>query len=428
MTRPSDAPPFAALPGSLAPLGYRNFALYWIGFVTSNSGKWVEQTGAVWLAYELTASPVLLGLLGVVRAVPAIVVSPVAGVLADRVDQRRLLFATQGLMMVTSLGLALLIATGRIELWQLYGQVALQSAIGAVDSTTRQALFPRLVPRAHLIEAVTLQSMAARSSGFIGPAVGGLVIAALGEAAPFVLNGVTSLMLMGGVIAMRGIVPRTTVLGSSFRAELSEGFHYMLGTPVLSGLLKMEVVFALFQMNPVMITIVGRELLGVGPEGLGGLLSADALGALIGIVFLLTLGSTKRQGQFVIVCTLGYSTALVAFALQRDYAFAFGALAVSGMFDSFATVTRNSVMQLAAPSRMRGRVMANLGTISRGASPLAQAQSGLLAGALGPPAAIAVAASALAVGASLSRLNRPLWKFSRDEALRPVAEGGDAGL
>src|SRR5512143_3503697 len=102
MTAARDQPPFVRLPGGLAPLGYRNFLLFWIGFVASNAGKWIEQTGAVWIAYELTGNPFLLGLIGLIRAVPTILLTPFAGVIADRVDQRKLLFTTQGLSLIAS--------------------------------------------------------------------------------------------------------------------------------------------------------------------------------------------------------------------------------------------------------------------------------------------------------------------------------------
>ena len=419
MTHSRDLKPFLRLPGGLAPLGYRNFALYWLGFAASNMGKWIEQTGAVWVAYELGGSAGLLGLLGIVRAVPTILVTPFAGVIADRVDLRRLVFTTQALALITSLVAGLLLISGRLELWALYLEVALQAAIGGVDTTARQALFPRLVPRDRLIESVTLTSVAARSSGTIGPAIGGVAIAVLGDASPFFLNAATFLFLMGALAAMTGVVPRAAAVGASFMAELSEGFRYMLAAPVLNGLLKLEIFYAIFQMNQVMITIVGRDVLGVGPEGLGGLLSAVALGAVLGTAALIVVGATDRPGRFVTLSSVAYAAAMVVFALSTSYVVAFAALVLVGVFDALVAVTRNSIMQLAAPGRMRGRVMANQGTVVRGLAPLAQTQSGALAEAVGGPVGTLVAAAVLAVSALVvARGNRPLWDLSRGEAQR----------
>lgn len=404
---------------ALAPLGHRNFALYWVGHAGSNTGRWIELTGAVWLVFELTHSPVLLGLLGLARAVPALTLSPIAGVIVDRVDQRRLLGVTQALGLVASLALGSLVITGTVELWHVYVQVALQAAINTFDAAVRQALFPRLVTRTLLPEAVTLSTVADRLSQLVGPAVGGFAIAGLGEAAPFLLNAATFLALIAAVLGMRDIVPRTAAAGSSFRGELTEGLRHVLAVPVLSGLLRLEVVFGFLQMNAVMITLVGRGVLEVGPEGLGGLLAAPALGSVIGIALLLVLGHTRRQGRFIVGCAFAYAAALVAFAVSREYTLSFAALALSGLWDALMTVTRHSVLQLAAPGHMRGRVMANMRTVTGGVGPLAQTQSGILADAIGPPLAVVAAAAALAIAAGVTaRANPALWSFSRDEAIR----------
>jgi MFS family permease len=404
------------LPANLAPLAHRNFAQFWAGFAVTNAGKWIEQTGTVWLVYALTGSPVLLGLLGIARAIPAVVLGPIAGVVVDRVDQRKLLLLTQGLGLVASLALGLLVLSGRVQIWHIYLQVAVQSGIMAFDAPVRQALFPRLVPRNQLPEAVTLTFSAGKSAAFIGPVIGGLAIAGLGEAAPFLLNAATFLVLMAAVIWMPSVGAAEEPSRSSFRGELAEGLRHIIRTPILAGLFKLEIVFGIFQMNAVIITIIGREILEVGPEGLGGLLSAEALGSMIGIGSLLLVGQTRRQGRFNILCTLAYAATLVGFALSRSFELAFVTLAISGFFDSVISVTRSSVLQLAAPLGMRGRVMANLGTVTRGLGPLGQTQSGVLAGAFGGPAAVFGSALVLAVNAVLTvRGNPALWRFSRSD-------------
>ena len=194
-TEADEPRPFVASSGNLRPLGYRNFALYWVGFVASHTGKNIELVGAVWLIYQLTGSPLALGVLGLARSIPQLILSPIAGVVVDRLDQRRLLFTTQGLSLIASLSLGILISAGVVEPWQVYLEIAAQSAILAFDAATRQALFPRLVPRSLLPEAVTLSVTAARSSAFLGPAIGGFMIAGLGVAAPFYANALTYLAL-----------------------------------------------------------------------------------------------------------------------------------------------------------------------------------------------------------------------------------------
>jgi MFS family permease len=421
--RPGGEPrPFAILPRNLAPFGFRNYLLYWIGFAVTNTGKNIELTGAVWLASQLDPSPILLGLLGIARAAPALLFGPISGVVADRFDQRKLLFVTQGLGLLASAALGIRVMTGTVQLWEIYLQVAIQASIMSFDASTRQALFPQFVPREQLGEAVTLTTTATRLSAFVGPAIGGLSIAAFGVASPFLLNAATFPVLMAAVVWIRGLVRSVPEAASTFRGEFSEGLRHLTSAPVLLGLIKMEIVFGIFQVNSVMVTIVARDILHVGPEGLGGLLSADALGGLIGLSLLLTFGHTRRQGRFNLLCTLAYAGALVVFGLSQSYVLSFIALGVTGAMDVLIAVTRNHILQLATPPRLRGRVMGNLGTITRGMGPLAQTQNGLLTGIIGGPLAVLAAAGALAVNAVLTaRTNRLLWDFSRDEERLPEA-------
>jgi MFS family permease len=416
-----------SLPRGLSPLAHRNYSLYWAGLATTRFGRAVEEIGAVWLLYVLTGSPIALGVLGLARAVPAIIFGPIAGVVSDRVDQRRMLFVTQGMGLAASLVLGLLVATGRVEVWHVYLQVAIQASIETFDGSLRQALFPRLVPREQLPEAITLTSVAARVSTLLGPALGGVAIASLGTASPFLLNAATFLGLMGAVVLMRG-VPKLAPRGvTTFRGELVEGIRHILDAPVLAGLLKLEVVFGIFQTSSVIITVVGTQVLGVGPEGLGVLLSAPALGALLGVVGLIAFGHVRRQGRLTITLTLVYAAVVLVFAFSTSFVLSFLVLAVMGLIDSVNTVTRHSVMQLAAPPHMRGRVMANMGTITRSTSPLSESQSGLLAGIFGGSAALVVAAAALLVAAlTTAGRNRTLWEFRRDDPAEGLREAAAA--
>ena len=373
--------------------------------------------------YALTGSPFLLGLLGLCRSIPALTLSSIAGVVVDRVDQRRVLMITQTVAALSSLSLGTLVITGHVQFWHVYIEVVIQSVVQAFDASARQSLFPRLLPKAHLTEAVTLYSIGARLSQLVGPALGGLAIAGLGEASPFLLNSAAFATLIAVVTNLRGVVPRTAQLGSSLRGEWVEGLRYMRTVPIFMGLLRMELVFSFFNMNPVMIAIIGREVLRVDPQGLGGLLSAPAVGSLLGLSALVAMKPSRRPGRFLILCTFVYATALVAFAQSSVYGLSFAALVAIGLLDSLVSVTRQNVLHLTAPGRMRGRVMGNLGTVSRGVGPLAQVQSGFLAGTIGGPLAVVCSAVALAVAASLTaRTNRVLWRFSRDDALPAVAE------
>jgi MFS family permease len=281
------------------------------------------------------------------------------------------------------------------------------------------------VPRDALVSAVTLQSTAAFTSSVIGPVIGGFVIAAFGEAAPFACNAATNVVLMVAVLQIRKMAPRAQAAAASFRTELADGFRYLIREPVLGAVLRMQTVFSVFQINPVIITIIAREVLGAGPEGLGLLLGADSLGGLVGMAFLLTRGAGPREGRVLVLGTVAYALFVALLALSSTFVAGVLVLTGIGVFEAVIAVTRNSAMQLVAPGELRGRVMANFGMITRGFSPLSQAQSGVLAGLFGAP--IAVLVSAVAIGIKAAHYARPgqaVWSFASSTTQTAASEPG----
>ena len=404
------------VPPGLRPLQHRDFRLYWAGYGVSNTGTWIETTGVVWTVYALTDSPAMFGMVGLARAIPFITLSPIAGVCADRVDRRRLLFATQGTSMVLSAWLAVTIASGHVQLWQIFLQVSMQAGVRAFDASARNALFPELVPRERLSDAVTLTFFAGRSSAFIGPIIGGIAIARLGSGAPWLLNAVSSFVLMFAVRQMRPVSgearPRTQL-----RTDVLEGIRFVTRTPILRGLILMEIILGVFQVNEVIITIIASDVLHTGPEGLGLLLSASALGSIAGVMALLLYRNVTRKGRFVLACLIMYGLALCLLSSARSFWTAFAVLVVLGLLDSFASVTRSSIVQELTPSEMRGRVLGVTLTITGGVSPLAQAQSGLLTGALSGPLALAASGVGLCVAGATVRFRIPeLWSYGHRDA------------
>jgi hypothetical protein len=275
-----------------------------------------------------------------------------------------------------------------------------------------------------LPNAVTLTIAAARTAKFVGPAIGGLAIAAFGEAVPYLLNAVSFLGLMFAVLAMRPTRQERAGARASFVSELRAGFAEVRRTPIISGIMQLEAVFGVLQVNEVMITIVARSILGLGPEGLGLLLAAPAFGSVAGVVALVAVGQVRRVGRFAVISLAVYAAAMLAIATSLAVALTFIALAATGLLDAWITVVRHSILQLAAPGEMRGRVMANMNVVASGVAPLSQVQSGVLTGLLGPsPAIVAAAITLVSVSTVIVVRNRVVWTFEhrRDEvtASRP---------
>jgi Transmembrane secretion effector len=398
--------------GGLAPLAYRDFAAFQVGWMTTRFGRAVEETGVLWVIYDRTGSAALLGLIGLVTAVPALSLGAIAGVVADRVDQRTMLLITQILGGIASLIAGLMLAFDSIEIWQLYVLVTFEAILDAFDGGARQALFPRLVPRSLLSEAVTMNTTSSRLAQLIGPVVGGLAIAGISEAAPFLLNAASFLGLIGAVAMLRPAPPFEDAAETTLMAQMREGFRYVRRSRVISGLFLLETVVGVVEINSVIITVFGREILDVGPQGLGGLLAAPALGSILALFGILAIGHARRQGRYVLLCGLAYAIALTALATTSVYLAAVGVLVVIGLLDSMMTVTRHTIVQLVAPDAMRGRIMGVMGTITRGTGPVGEMQSGGLASLFGPAATLVVAGAALGLAASATALtNRQLWQF-----------------
>jgi hypothetical protein len=214
---------------------------------------------------------------------------------------------------------------------------------------------------------------------------------------------------------------------STLRSEMWDALRNVARMPVLRGLLLLEIVVSIVQINSVIITVFGREVLDVTPQGLGGLLAAPALGSVAALVGLLTFGHARRQGRFILLSGLVYAAGLVACGFAGMYAVVFGLLVAVGLTDGVMTVTRHAVLQLASPEGMRGRVMGVMGTITRGTGPVGEMQSGAVAGLLGPRLALVLAGTVLGAAAAVTALrNRSLWHFDRGstvaEAPRPLVD------
>ena len=415
------------LPG-LAPLGHRNYALYWVGQLVSMSGTWIELTATTWLLYQLTDSPLLLGLGGVFRAAPIFALALIGGAVADRVERRRLLLITQSSSVVTSLVLGTLVITGQVAFWHIYVINLVNATIAAFDAPGRQSLFPTLVPRGQMQNAITLNSMLFRTSNLVGPAVAGLLIARFGMASPFFVNAVSYFAIIGGLLAMR--IPAVTVRPRYGRlgAELVGGLRYVRSSSILPLILVIEATLSVFGHNQALVTIFARDVLGTDAQGLGILLSAIGAGAIAGMIVLVVLGDVRRKGTFMIGAGVVYALMLLVFAWSRSFELSVAALAVLGFADATWGTMRNAIAQLAADDAYRGRVMSLIVIVSRGLTNASQLETGVATALVGAPGAATIGAVVVggAVGLVAARAES-LRHFTAAAPPRPVPEAAQAG-
>ncbi len=413
------------LPPGLSPLRHRDFALYWTGQLISMSGTFIEMTATTYLLYAITNSPVLLGIGGLVRAVPTLALSLYGGALADRIDRRRLLMFTQGAQVVTSLILGTLVTTGAIQFWHLYVIGFTNATLNAFDNPARNSLYPSLIPRSEFQSAVALNSVIPRLATLVGPAIAGILIATIGPATPFFVNGASYFALIAALVLMRTRLPAVDGPRSSVRNAIWGGIQFAMRSPVLPLVLGTEAVLSLFGHNSALVTIFARDVLHVGPAGLGLLLSAVGLGAIVGTVVLIAFGDLRRKGAVLIGAGLLYATALLAFAASTTFAISIFVLFVLGVADALWGALRNTIIQLSATDAFRGRVMSLLTFTSRGLTNAGQIETGAIVALSGPPLgaainALVIGAVVLAVGLRSSKL-RAFTSTAHVDIADPVA-------
>ncbi len=366
------------LPGKLAALGYRDFRLFWSGQLISNTGTWMQMTATSWLLYQLTGSAVLLGLNGIFRAIPALGLGVISGTFADRYDRRWMLLWTQVLLGLLAFGLGLLDHSGHIQPWHIYLFTFLSSSVGAFDGPARQAMFPSLVPRSALPNAVALNSLLWKGSALIGPSLGGIAISFMGTAGAFYANAASYLVVVITLSLLRVKAKAEQPRQRHFMAETQEGFKYIVARPIILGITVMEAIASVFGLDHTMLTIFASDVLRVGAHGFGLLQSARGLGAVIGSSIYLAVGQRPHQGRILFVSAILYGIAFALFGVAPTFTLALLLMVFIGMTDTVWGASRGSIMQLITPDKFRGRVMGVFQLSNRGLHPLGQVESGLL--------------------------------------------------
>ena len=394
-------------------LGIREFRRFWLGMITSNIGSWMQITAQGWLILELTDSPFYLGLVGLVRAVPALAFTLIGGVIADRYDRRKILMATQGSSAIVALTLGVLDLMGVITV----GMVLLLSFIGAlimaVDNPTRQALVPDLVGRENLASAVGLNSAAWNGSSIIGPSLAGALVAVAGTGAAFIINGLSFLAVLFAVVTMAPLVQRARGKQGVFE-NLKAGLSFIFTDRRIWGIMLIIAIPTFFG-RPIiqLMPAFARDVVDAGPSGLGVLLGVMGVGALAGALMVGKLvGSRWSQGALLLFVTLMFGVGLLLFSFSPWYASSLFILLFIGAGQTLFMGIANTMLQFTISEEMRGRVMSAYVLIPMGLMPLGSMVLGTVAEMIGVSMAFAIGAAIIVLFVLLA------WK------LLPEVRGG----
>jgi MFS family permease len=375
------------LPALASPV-YRRFI---IGAFVGTLGAWMQATAQGWLVLELTNSPGLLGLTSAVANAPTLLLSLFAGVLADRVDRRRLLVATQ-LAAATLAGiLALLTMTGVVEFWHVVVIAGLSGAVGALAMPAFQAIVSTIVDRRAIGNAVALNSAQFNLGRIVGPAAAGTAIAAGGIALAFWANAIALLVVALVLATLRiGSAANVVRAEASLWANLLDGIVYLRRDRVIRLLVLLAAAPGLFILNYLMLMpVYARDILGVGAPGLGVLTGAIGVGALTGALGVAVLRPSGGSGKLLLAGLTLSSTALIAFAVSRSLPVSLVALAVLGGSQVAYYTTTATLIQMLVPARLRGRVSSLYVLTSLGVMPFGNLLAGVVAQRFHPTMALA---------------------------------------
>ena len=391
-----------------ASLAHRQYRRYWTGLFLSNVGTWMQSVAQGWLVLRLSDSAFLLGLVGFAGSIPTLLLAPLAGVAADRLDRRRLLLATQATQMACAFTLAAAVYGGFASVALVAGVAVVNGVANALTTPAHQTLFLDLVGREDLTNAIALNSMQFNLSRIVGPALAGLAIGALGEAACFVLNGISFVAILVPLATLPAMPPSHRKAVSAW-IDLRAGLRFARRHPLIPQLLILIASLAIFGTPAVtMAPLFAKNLLGVGPEGLGGMLSAVGLGAVAAAMLMASGGDFRRKGAGVLAASAGFAVSLAGFALSRRYALSLACLALLGGSMTSTASLVNTLLQKNAPDRMRGRVISLYALAWLGLVPLGNLQAGIVAERFGAAATLLVGAAGIALTLVILRILRPV--------------------
>ena len=388
------------MPAFLRALSHRNYRLFFYGQGLSLVGTWITRVATSWLVYRLTGSAFLLGVVNFAGQIPNFILSPVAGVMADRWNLRRTLVVTQILSMLQSFALAALAFSHEITVTQVIALQVFQGIVNAFDTPARQAFAVEMVEGAQdLPNAIAINSMMFNAARLVGPMVAGLLIAAAGEGVCFLVDGVSYIAVIGCLPLMR-ITPRAQPPAHhAVWKHMREGVTYSFGFEPIRGLLLLVATASLLGMSyVVLLPMFAREILHGGAHTYGFLASASGVGALAGALYLATRPSVRGLGRVIVWGGILFGAGLAAFAFSNTIWLSLPALFAVGFGMMAQNASANTILQTIVHDDKRGRVMSFYAMAFFGTTPFGSLLAGAVADRYGAPAAIFAGGAACLFG------------------------------
>ncbi|HVZ58702.1 MAG TPA: MFS transporter [Patescibacteria group bacterium] len=368
----------------------RDFRLLWTGQLISNIGSQMQIVALNWQIYVLTHSAIALGLIGLVRVIPIIIFSLFAGVVADAFNRKKVMYVTQTLLLLFSLVLTIATYLKFVNPLIIYMTTALSAIALSFDLPARQAFLPGLVTKEDLSNALSLSSIMFQTSTVLGPTAAGFLIARTNIGLVYGLNAVSFLAV---IIALYRITNSGKVIGDKVDVSLKgiqEGITFIKSKTIIWSTMLLDFFSTFFASATALLPIFAKDILRVGPEGLGLLYAAPAIGAVIAGSTLAHFKILRKEGIVLLSAVTVYAMGTIIFGVSHIFFLSFFALLLVGLGDNVSTIIRNTVRQLATPDSIRGRMTAINMIFFMGGPQLGEFEAGVLASAIGAPGSVII--------------------------------------
>lgn len=409
------------LPYALRALRHRNFCLFFVGQFVSRTGYWMQNMAQSWLVYRLSESSFMLGAVGFAGQFPTLLLGLLAGVIADRCNRYHVILVTLVLAMLQATVLSVLTLEGWVTAWHVFFLAIFAGAVQTFEMPARQSFLTEIVGREDLSSAVALNSALVNGARIIGPAFAGAVVARMGEGTCFLINALSYLAIIGGFLAMHlPAKAEASAQNVSLAAFMREGVVYAARTPAIR-LLLVLVGLASFLSTPytVLMPVFAGEILHGGPSGMGMLMGAAGVGAVVGVMFLARHHTTEKIAGTIVFALVRFGIGLILFGLSRHFWLSMLLLPLVGSGFMLPMSAANTLLQTLTPDHLRGRVMSLFFMVFMGTPPVGSLLAGVLAPHIGAPLTVALTGVCCLGGAA--------WFASRVHLLRE-ADAAESGV
>ncbi|MBN3951352.1 MAG: MFS transporter [Nostoc sp. NMS7] len=404
----------------LPALKSKNYQLFFAGQGISLIGTWMTQLATIWLVYDLTKSPLMLGVVGFSSQIPSFFLAPFGGVFVDRFSRYRTLISTQVLAMIQSLTLAVLALTGVIEVWHIIVLSLFQGFINALDAPARQAFVPELVEhREDLANAIAINSTMINGARLIGPAIGGLLIARVGTGYCFLIDGLSYIAVIAALLAMQVKPWKNVIPDGNPLQKVKEGFVYAFSFPPIRSVLLLSALVSFMGLqNTILVPVMAEQVLKGGAETLGFLMAASGVGALTGGIYLATRQTILGIGKLIALAPAILGIGLIAFSLSRFLPLSLFTMLFVGLGTILQIAASNTFLQTIVEDDKRGRLMSLYTMSFLGMIPVGNLLGGLLASHIGASNTLIIDGIACIIGSIIFSRQLPALR----KIMRPIYE------